>query len=130
MLDKNNYIIRNAIDLPTKKTPCDGLFASKSLLLLKKKWFTKNEFSASTSISNIKYNYLRLKHQNSFYPFNNQLDYTLAHYFAESDSTKSNINKFLFDPLMIPLTKKLSYKNADGWIKKLLEILENILIIM
>ena len=36
--------------------------------------------------------------------------------------TKDNINKFLSDLLMTPLTKKLSYKNADGWIEKLLEI--------
>ncbi len=32
------------------------------------------------------------------------------------------MNKFLTDPLMVSLTEKLSYKNADKWIEKLLEI--------
>ena len=41
--------------------------------------------------------------------------------------TKSNINKFLSDPIMTPLTKKLSYKNTDGWMEKLLEIPGSIL---
>ena len=46
----------------------------------------------------------------------------MAHYFAESETTKGNVNKFLSDPLMTPLTKKFSYKNADEWMEKLLEI--------
>ena len=36
--------------------------------------------------------------------------------------TKGDINKFLSDPLMTPVTKKLSYKNANELIEKLLEI--------
>ena len=46
----------------------------------------------------------------------------MAQYFAELETTKGNVNKFLFDPLMIPLTKKLSYINADEWIEKLSKI--------
>ena len=46
----------------------------------------------------------------------------MAHYFAESEMTKGNVNKFLPDPLITPLTKNLSYKNADEWIEKLSEI--------
>ena len=61
--------------------------------------------------------------QNSFYIFNDQLNYALAHYFAELETTKCNVNKFLFNPLMTFFTKKLSYKNADKWMKKLSEIL-------
>ena len=122
LLDKINYTIRDTIDLPTEKTPWDGLLASESLSSLREKWFTGNKFPASTPVSDIRYNHLGLKHQNSFYPFNDQLNYALAHYFAESETTKGNINKFLFDPLMTPLTKKLSYKNADEWMEKLSEI--------
>ena len=113
LLDETNYTIKDAIDLPTEKTPRDGLLASESLSLLREKWFTGKEFPAGTPISDIKDNHLGLKHQNSFYPFNHQLNYTLAHYFAESETTKSNLNKFLSNPLMTFLTKKLSYKNAD-----------------
>ena len=46
----------------------------------------------------------------------------MAHYFTELETTKGNVNKFLSDPLMTPLTKKLSYKNVDEWIEKLSEI--------
>ena len=90
--------------------------------LLKEEWFTRNKFSTGTRISNIKYNYLGIKHQNSFYLFNNQLDYALAHNFAKLETTKGNINKFLSDPLMTSLTKKLSYKNVDESIEKMSEI--------
>ena len=113
MLDETNYNVRDTTDLPTKKTSRDGLLASKFLSLLRKEWFTGKEFPAGTPVSDIKYNHPGLKHQNSFYPFNDQLDYALAHYFAKSETTKGNVNKFLSDPLMTPLTKKLSYKNAD-----------------
>ena len=59
---------------------------------------------------------------NSFYSFNDQLDHGLAHYFADSETIKGNVNKFLTDVLMISFFKKLSYKNADEWIEKLLKI--------
>lgn len=36
--------------------------------------------------------------------------------------TKNNVNKFLSDPLMAPFTEKLSYKNAEEWMEKLLDI--------
>ena len=53
---------------------------------------------------------------------NDQLDHALANYFAESQTTKSNVNRFLSNLLMAPLTEKLSYQNADKWIEKLLDI--------
>ena len=46
----------------------------------------------------------------------------MAHYFVESKTTKSNINKFLSDLFITGFTKKLSYKNTDKWMEKLLEI--------
>ena len=113
LLDKTNYIIRDTIDLPIKRIPQDELLISKFLSSLRDEWFIGNELPAGIPVSNIKYNHPELKHQNSFYPFNDQFDYVLAHYFAELEITKSNINKFLSDLLMIPLTKKLSYKNAN-----------------
>ena len=113
LLDETNYTVRDATDSPTERTPRDGLLASESSSSLREEWFTGKEFPAGTPVSDIKYNHPGLKHQNSFYPFNDQLDYALAHYFAESEMTKGNVNKFLSDPLITLLTKKLSYKNAD-----------------
>ena len=107
---------------PIKDTPRKGLFASESLLALREKWFNSHKFPADTFISDKKYKHPRSKHKNSFYPFNDQFDYGLAHYFTDSETTKGNINKFWTDLLMASFTKKLSYKNADEWIKKLLEI--------
>ena len=123
LLDETNYIVRDATDLPTKKTTRDRLLASEFLLLLREEWFTGKEFPAGTLVSDIKYNHLGLKHQNSFYPFNDLLDYALAHYFAKSKRNKCNVKNFLSDSLMTVLTKKLSYKNADKWMENLSEIL-------
>ncbi len=106
----------------TEDTPWKRLFANESSLALREEWFNSHEFPAGTPISDKKYKYLGYKHKNSFYSFNDQLDYGLAHYFAESETTKGNVNKFLTDLLMVLLTKKLSYKNADEWMEKLSEI--------
>ncbi len=99
-----------------------GLFGSESSSSLREVRFNDQEFAADTSISNIKYNHPGFQNNNPFYPFHDQLDYRLAKYFAESKTTKSNIDKFLSKPLMAPLIEKLSYQNADKWIEKLSEI--------
>ena len=122
LLDKINYTVRDTIVMLIKKTPWDRLLASEFLSLFKKKWFSRNEFFTCIPISNIKYNYLGLKHQNNFHLFNNQRDYALTHYFAKSKTTKSNVKKFLTDPLMIFLIKKMLYKNTNKCMEKLLEI--------
>lgn len=49
----------------------DGLFANKSSFLLREIWFSKQEFFASTLVSDIKYNYPRSQNNNIFYVFNN-----------------------------------------------------------
>lgn len=54
-----------------------------------------------------------------FHPFNDELGYALAHYFAESETTKGNVDKFFSNPLMRSITEKLSYQNADEWMEKL-----------
>ena len=109
-----------------RRTFSDGLLGSKSLLSLKEVRFYEKKFPAGILISNIKYNYLRSQNDNLFYLFHNQLDYSLTHYFPESESIKGNVDKFLSDPLMTLHTKKLSYQNTDIWIEKLSEILQGI----
>lgn len=76
---------------------------------LKEVRFTKQEFSTSTSISNLKYYYPGLQNNNLFYPFYNQLDYILAFYFVESKTTNGNIDKFL-SKLYIPNNEWIKHK--------------------
>ena len=119
--DRDNFLgktvtiitANGTFETPTKDTPQKELLASESLFALREEWFSIHEFSADILISDKKYKYLRSKYKNSFYLFNDQLDYGIAHYFADSETTKGNMNKFLTDPLIALLTKKLSYKNAD-----------------
>ena len=87
----------------------DGLLGIELLSSLREVRFNKQEFPASTPVSNIKYDHPRSQNDNLFYPFHNQLDYALAHYFAESEITKGNVNKFLSYLLIAPFTEKLSY---------------------
>ncbi len=95
------------------RTPQAGLLESESSSSLREVRFSVHKFAAGTPVSNIKYNYRGFQNDNLFHPFHDQLDYGLAKYFAESETTKSNIDKFLSDLLMAPLTEKLSYQNAD-----------------
>ncbi len=97
----------------SERTPQAGLLGSKSSSSLREVRFSDQEFAAGTPVSNIKYNHPGFQNNNPFYLFHDQLDYGLAKYFAESETTKSNVDKFLSEPLMAPLTEKLSYRNAD-----------------
>ena len=108
--------------MPTEDMSWKKMLASRFSSALIEEWFSSYEFLAGIYISNIKYRYLGSKHNSSFYSFNDQLEFALAYYFAESETTKSNKNKFLSAPLIEPLTKKLFNKNANKWIKKLAEI--------
>ena len=117
-LDTGNH----ARDSLLGRTPQDGLFASESSSFLREIRFSKHEFPAGKAVSDIKYHHPGSLNNNLFHPFNNQLDYALAIYFAETKTTKGNINKFLSKPLMALLTEKLFYQNADKWIKKLSDI--------
>ena len=104
------------------RTSQDRLFESRSPSSLREVRFSEQELPTGTPVSNIKYDHLESKDNNLFYLFHNQLDYTLAYYFAKSENTKGNVNKFLSNQLMVPLTKKLSYQNTDKWMEKLLKI--------
>ena len=103
--------------------PQARLLRSKLSSSLREVRFSEQEFLTSTLVSNIIYNYLGLQNNNLFYLFYNQLDYALAHYFAESEITKNNVDKFLSNLLIVLFTEKLFYQNVDKWMKKLLEIL-------
>ncbi len=81
--------------------------------------FGKSKFLVGTPVLDIRYEDPRSQNNNPFYPFNDQLDYTLANYFAKSETTKHNVDKFLSNPLMKLITKKFSYRNADKWMEKL-----------
>ena len=101
-------------EISRKNTSWKKLFASESLLALREEWFSSHEsFASILLISDKKYKHPGFKYKNSFNFFNYQLDYGFAHYIAESETTKSNVNKFLTDLLMTSFTKKLSYKNAN-----------------
>ncbi len=100
-------------DMLPRHTPQAGLLESELSSSLREVRFSNQEFIASTPVSNIKYNHFGFQNNNPFYPFHDQLDYGQTKYFAESKTTKSNIDKFLFDLLIALLTKKLSYQNTD-----------------
>ena len=81
MVDKSsdNKSVRNMLP---KYTPQDGLFRSKSSSFFREFRFSEQEFPTGTPVSNIKYDHLGSQNNNLFYPFNDQVDYILAHYFA------------------------------------------------
>ena len=89
------------------------LLRSESSSSLKEVRFNKHEFPTGIPVSNIKYDHPGSQNDNVFYPFHNQLDYILAYYFAMSEITKGKVNKFLSNPLIALLIKKLSYQNAN-----------------
>lgn len=91
----------------------DGLLVNELLSSLKKIRFSKQEFSISTPVSDIKYDHAGSQNNDNFYLFNDQLDYLLAHYFVKSESTKGNVDKFLSNLFIAPLIEKLSYQNID-----------------
>ena len=80
---------------------------------------SESEFLASIPVLATRYKHSRSQNNNLFYPFNGQLDYALAHYFADSQTTKRNVDKLLTNPLMKPITKNLSYYNVYEEIIKL-----------
>lgn len=121
LVDKSVDTRSRIREILSERIPHDGLLGSESFSSLRDVRFSKQEFTAGTPVSNIKYNHLRLQNNNSYYPFYNQLDYALVNYFTESEITKGNINKYLSEPLMTPPTKKLFYGNTNKWIEKLLE---------
>ena len=96
-----------------------NILPSESSSTFREVMFNESEFLADTLVSDTQYKHPASQNSNPFYLFNDQLDYALAHYYAELETTKCNVDKFLTNPLMKPITEKLSYCNADKWMKKL-----------
>ena len=86
---------------------------SKLSSTFKEVTFSKSKFPAGTPVLDTRYKHLENQNNNLFYPFNNQVDYALAHYLTDSKTTKRNIDKFFTNPLIKPITKNLSYCNAN-----------------
>lgn len=84
------------------------LFANEFSSAQRKKWFSSHKFLIKIKISDIKYRHLGSKHTSSFYLFNDQLNYTMAYYFARLETIKGNMNEFLTNLLMAFFTEKLS----------------------
>lgn len=123
LIGKNLDTKSHAKDSLTEYTFQAEFLASELSLSLKEMRFCKQKFFANKFVLNIKYYHLGFQKNNLFHLFNNQLDYTLANNFTESEITKSNVDRFLFNLLMVLFTEKLSYRNIDNLIKKLLDIL-------
>ncbi len=102
-------------------TPQNGLLSELSRNF-REVTFSKSKFLVGTPILDTRYVHPGSQSNNPFYLFNDQFDYALAHYFAESETTKRNFDKFLSNPLIKPITKKLSYCNTDEWIEELFAI--------
>lgn len=75
--------------------------------------FSESEFLAGIPVLDTRYKYPRIQNNNLFFLFNDHLDYVLAYYFADSEITKCNIDKFFTNLLKKPIIKKLSYYNID-----------------
>ena len=122
MVGKNSDTRSYTRDGLSEHTHQDRLLACELLLSLKEVRYSEQEFPVNKRISDVKYDPLGSQNDNPFYLFTDLLDYILANYFAKSETTKNNIDRFLSNPLMALLTKKLSYWNADEWLEKLLNI--------
>lgn len=81
--------------------------------------FSESEFPAGIPVSDTQYEHFGSQNNNLFYLFNDQLDYALVYYFTELKTIKRNVDRFLINPLIKPIIKKLSYCNANEWMKKL-----------
>ncbi len=67
--------------------------------------FSESKFLFSIPVLDTGYVHPGSQSSNPFYPFNNQLNYAqLAYYFAELETTQHNIDKFLSNLLMKPIT--------------------------
>ena len=113
LIDKSLDIGSYARNGLSKHIPQAGLLASELSLSLRKIRFSKQEFSASKPILDIKYYHLGSQNNNLFYPFNDQLNYALVNYFAKFEIIKSNVIRFLSNLLIAPFTEKLFYQNSD-----------------
>ena len=113
MVGKRSDLRSYARNSLSRHTPQNGLFANKLSLSLKDIKFNKQKFLTCKLVSDIKYHHSGSQNTKLFYPLNYQLNYIIINYFAKFETTKRNISRFLFDPLIFSTTEKLSHQNAD-----------------
>lgn len=99
---------------------------SKSSSTFKEVIFSKSQFSAGTLILNTRYKHPGNQNNNLFYPFNDQVNYALAHYFPDSKTTKQNVYKFFTNLLIKSITKNLLYLIIEEQMKNLSAISQGI----
>lgn len=126
MIGKSLVIKSRAKNNFSRQTFENELHVSELLFSSKEVWLGIQEFFADKSVLDIKYYHPGSQNNNHFYLFNDKLDYVLVNHFAESETTKNNVDRYLPDPLIALLTKKLSYQKADKYMKKLSNILWSI----
>ena len=116
-INNNKKDIRLA-DIDKEKPAIPNWMSQNGLLIelsltFKEVTFNEYKFPAGILVLDTRFKHPGSQNNNFLYNFNDQLDYLLAHYFANSETTKCNIDKFITNLLMKPITKDLSYCNAD-----------------
>ena len=111
-IDNNEEDIKQAdIDKQRPATPnwtSRDRLLSQSSLTFREMTFSESKFLTGIFILDNTDKYPKSQTNISFYPFNGHLDYALASYFADSETTKHNISKFLTNQLMKSIIKNLS----------------------
>ena len=120
--DKSSDIESHTKSRLSRRTSQVWLLESELSSSWKNSRFRDQEFAIDIPVSNIKYNHPRFHNNNLFYSFYDHLNYRLAKYFAKFKTSKSNIDKFLSEPLIVLLIEKLSYWNVDQKTEKFSEI--------
>lgn len=98
----NNKDNLGLVDIDKQKSATLLVSTSQNRLLselfstFRKITFSKSEFSTDSPVLETRYKYLESQKENLYYPFNDQVDCTLAYYFVELETIKCNINKFFF----------------------------------
>lgn len=75
--------------------------------------FSKYKILAGILILNTRYKHPVDKNNNIFYLFKNQVDYILVYFFADSETTKCNIDKFFAHPIIKFITQNLLSRSTD-----------------
>lgn len=82
----------------------------------------KSKFLAGILVLDTRYKQLKSQNNNLFYSLNGQVNYALAYYFADSETIKLNVVKFLIHLLIKPMIKNHLYQNTNKWIENFFAI--------
>ena len=120
---------RNKSRLTTSNSRFQNRLLSKLSSNFREMTFNESKFPASTPVSDIQFECTCSQNNHPFYCFNKQLNYELAHYFTELETTKRNTNRCFTNQMIKLITKKLLYYNTDMEIKNCLIYCEKYLTI-